>query len=134
MPVPAVLKHGVTEEEAKAAAEKATVYVNKALAFLKRLFLASDPLATAQTAGVLYGIARVAAVVSPLTVAYTLVVLAFSLPKIYELRRHQIDEVVATLRTHATKLYDQYLRRFVSQIPRARNTVPIVEALEKKEE
>ncbi|KAL6780159.1 hypothetical protein ACKKBF_B14225 [Auxenochlorella protothecoides x Auxenochlorella symbiontica] len=131
VPVPEVLKRGVTEQEVQAVAQRGTVLINRVLGFLKRVLHLTDPIATGQTAAALYAVARIAGLVSPVTLAFVLVLLAFTLPKIYELRKPQIDDAVATLKVQATRFYDQYLSRFVTRIPRAANADPI-EIIDKK--
>lgn len=125
MPVPAFVSAGVTEEQAKKVAEKYTVLANRVLGFLKRVFAARDLKATGQTVGTLYTAARIVSLVSPLSIAYLLVVVAFSVPKLYELRKPQVDELVSKARSQATRIYDQHLRHYVAKLPRASNAEPI---------
>lgn len=102
VPVPEVLKRGVTEQEVQAVAQRGTVLINRVLGFLKRVLHLTDPIATGQTAAALYTVARIAGLVSPVTLAFVLVLLAFTLPKIYELRKPQIDDAVATLKVQVS--------------------------------
>lgn len=123
--MPGFITAGVSEEQAKQVAERYTVVANRVLGFLKRVVVNHDIAATSQVVGALYTAARIAALVSPLTLAYILVVLAFVLPKAYEMRKPQVDAAVAKARAQATRIYDQYLRQYMSRVPRASNAEPI---------
>ena len=123
--MPGFITAGVSEEQAQQVAERYTVVANRGLGVLKRVVVNHDIAATSQVVGALYTAARIAALVSPLTLAYILIVLAFVLPKAYEMRKPQVDAAVAKARAQATRIYDQYLRQYMSRVPRASNAEPI---------
>ena len=47
--------------------------------------------------------------------------LAFTVPKIYEVKKHEIDEGLAKAQGTTRQLYDQHLHKYVEKIPRAQN-------------
>lgn len=119
VPVPAVLKEGVTEAQAKAAAEKATVYVNKFLSYVDRLVTGHEPALLLVVLGALWALAWLATAVSVPATLYVLVLLAFTVPRLYENYQDEIDAAVDKLRKQATSIYDKYLHKYASKIPRA---------------
>lgn len=47
------------------------------------------------------------------------VVLAFTVPKLYELKKDDIDQAVSTAQYHGKKHYNQYVEPYVKKIPKA---------------
>lgn len=82
----------------------------------------------------LYMLARLTSAFSLLGLVFAVVVLAFSLPKVYELRKDQIDAGVDAARKQTTQLYDTYLHSIVSKIPKASNAKPAESSTAKKAE
>lgn len=119
VPVPRVVSQGISEGEAKDAAARYAVYANKFLGLLERVIGGKDVILTLQIAGALYVVAKVAAVVSPLTLAYLGVLLLFSLPKLYELKKDEIDGHVAKARDSYQDVYSKHVDPLVKKIPRA---------------
>lgn len=67
----------------------------------------------------LFATARISAFLSLLTLAYLPVLAAFTLPKVYELRKDDIDQGMNTGRAKLTSVYDKYVAGIVAKIPRA---------------
>jgi hypothetical protein len=57
--------------------------------------------------------------------AYTVVLLSFTVPKIYELKKHEIDSAAQTGYQKTKELYDQHVTPVVSRIPRASNATSL---------
>ncbi|KAL4853081.1 Reticulon-like protein B4 [Chlorella vulgaris] len=133
VPLPRLLKEGVSEAQTKAVAEKATLFINKGLAFVNRLAGGRDPTLTFSVATSLYLVGKLSGLLSILGLAYALVVAAFTLPKVYELKQDEIDAAINKGRTQFTSLYDKHLHKVVSKIPRSTPARP-AESSSRKEE
>lgn len=116
--MPAVVRHGVTEEDAKALAERATPCVNRGLGFALRVLQGREPMLTGAISAVLYVIAFLSGVVTLSVLALLLTLALFSLPKAYELRHDEVDAAVARAREVAAQIYEKYLARIVALVPR----------------
>jgi riboflavin kinase len=123
-PVPRLLREGISESQAKSLVDSYTPMVNKGLALLYRIATGKDPVLTAQVVGVLFVVGKLGKVFSVLTWAFVVVVLAFSLPKAYELKKPEIDDAVATGHARTKQLYDQHVAPHVAKIPRASSATP----------
>lgn len=119
VPVPDFVKKGVSEAEAKDAAARYSVYVNKALATVERVISGKDVVLTLQIAGALFVVARVASIVSPLTLAYLGVVCLFTLPKLYEMKKDEIDTHITKAKDNYNNVYSKHVDPLVKKIPRA---------------
>ena len=166
-PVPAFLKSGVTDAQARSFADAAAVYVNKALgekiffislfgrnrrqnaerfldldslplsqppsplsktpqqppAFAYRLVSGKDILLAGQAALALFALGKVASWFTSLGLVFVAAVLAFSLPKIYELRKGEIDGLAAKAADQGKAHYKKFLEPYVAKIPRASTAV-----------
>ncbi|DBA80934.1 TPA: hypothetical protein ACH3X2_007154 [Trebouxia sp. C0005] len=72
-----------------------------------------------QVALVLYIVAKIGNYFSTLGLGYTVVFLIFTLPKVYELRKHEIDSVANQVVSQSKQAYSQYGAPYVNKIPRA---------------
>lgn len=118
VPMPAVL-NGVSDSQVKSYAEKATVYVNKTLAFVRRVWTGQEPVLTGQVAGAAYLVAKVSSWFSLLGFGYMVALLAFSVPKLYEYKKDEIDDLLHKANVEGKKVHDQYLEPYLRKIPRA---------------
>lgn len=134
VPVPRLLREGLSEAEVKGYAEKATVYVNKGLAYTHRLATGKDAALSGVAIAFLYAVAKLSGVFSLIGLAYTVVLAGFSLPKVYELKKEEIDHAVDNARKQLTTVYDKYLHKYASMIPRASSAKPAESSTIKKEE
>lgn len=134
VPVPRLLKEGVSEAQAKDYAAKATVHINKGLSFAHRLATGREPVLTGTVAGALYAVARLAALFSLLSLGYGLVLAAFVVPKVYELKKDEIDGALDKARTQITSLNDKYFSKVMAKIPRHTPAKPAESSSERKEE
>lgn len=117
--LPRVLQSGVSESELKGVAVDLTAVINKILAYVRKLASGKDVILSIQVAAGLYGIAKFSSYFSTLGLAYTLVVLAFVLPKVYELRKDDIDRTFYTVSNNTQATYNQYVDPYVKKLPRA---------------
>lgn len=119
VPVPAVVRHGVSDSQMKSGAEKTTAIINKILAFTNRVFTGKEVVLSAQVAGALFLIGKVGNWFTSLGLLYTLVILAFTLPKAYELKKDEVDKFAAKAHHHGKEHYSKYVEPYVNKIPRA---------------
>eukprot|EP00210_Caulerpa_lentillifera_P008903 g8494.t1 len=120
-PIPTLISNGITEEEAKKAVEKAVPYANRLLATANTVITGKDLLLSAKVLGVLYVVARVSAMISLFTLAYFGVLVAFVAPKVYEMRKDQIDGYIAIAMEKLKEYYKQ-VESAMKKIPSAKTT------------
>ncbi|GLI60028.1 hypothetical protein VaNZ11_002093 [Volvox africanus] len=117
-PVPALLTRGLSEDEAKKFVDAALPVVNKVLASLGVLAAGTDfKLSLGVVLGA-YTFVHVFALISPVALIYIVVILAFSAPKVYELKQDQIERVLSACKTKSNELIAQF-KEVVSKIPKA---------------
>lgn len=122
-PVPKALREGVSEADARNLAEKLRAPANDVLAVVGRVLSGKDIKLSGMVAGALFISRWVFGYVSVLTLAYTVLVLAFTVPKLYEMRKNDADHVVALVRTKYTEAYQQFDAKVASRIPAAQKKV-----------
>ncbi|EFJ52248.1 hypothetical protein VOLCADRAFT_103251 [Volvox carteri f. nagariensis] len=117
-PVPALLTRGLSEDEARKFTDAALPVLNKALATIGVLASGKDLKLSLLVVGGAYSAARVFAAISPVTLVYVVVLIAFTAPKIYELKQDEIDKVLATVKSKVNELTAKF-SEVVSKIPKA---------------
>ncbi|GMH43242.1 hypothetical protein BSKO_11164 [Bryopsis sp. KO-2023] len=93
-PIPAFIKEGVDEEDVKKLAAKAVPVINKGLGIFMNIISGKDLMLAAKVGGALYAIAKVANWFSFFTLGYIVVAGAFCIPKVYEMRKEEIDALL----------------------------------------
>jgi Reticulon len=134
LPLPRFLKEGVSESDVRTYADRATTFINKGLGYAYRLANGREPALTGAAAGALYFVARLASTFSLLGLAYMAVLAAFSVPKVYELKKDEIDAAIDKIRSQATSAYDKYGAVVVNRIPRAATAKPAESSSQAKKE
>lgn len=124
-PVPQLLREGISESQVKSLVESYTPMINKGLALLYRVATGKDPVLTAEVVGVLFVVGKLGKVFSVLTWAFVVVLVAFSVPKLYELKKPEIDDAVATGHARSKEIYDKHVAPHVAKIPRASSATPV---------
>jgi riboflavin kinase len=119
VPVPRWLKEGVSDADVKKHADQATTLINKALGFTYRLATGKEVVLSMQVAFVLYAVGKLGGWFTTLGLFYTVVVLAFTVPKVYELKKDEIDAVAKQVHDVGKDLYVKHLEPYVNKIPRA---------------
>ncbi|KAK9829845.1 hypothetical protein WJX72_008236 [[Myrmecia] bisecta] len=122
VPVPALLRQGITEQQARGAAEQGRTVLNKLLAFANRLLTGKEVVLTVQAAVALYVIGKTGGWFTTVGLIYTLVFLAFTVPKVYELKKDEIDGLLRKAHKETTTHYNKYVDPYVKKIPRASNS------------
>ncbi|GFR49031.1 hypothetical protein Agub_g11053 [Astrephomene gubernaculifera] len=117
-PVPALMLRGLTEEEARNIAYEMLPVVNRALATVGVLASGKDLKMSLLVACGSYAAARIFAVISPVTLAYLVLLLGFTLPKAYEAKQSEVDRAVATARAKMDETAAK-LHEVVGRIPKA---------------
>lgn len=125
--IPSVVANGLSDEEARDAASAAVPCANKALGFVYALLTGQAPGLIALTVLGLYVAAKLSYVVTVPTIVLVATLLAFSLPKLYELRKDEVDAHVDAVRSKATAVYDQHVHPLIQKIPRGKAAKTTVE-------
>ena len=121
---PRVLSEGIQEAEARRVVEKLLPFLNKGLAFTHRILSGKDAFMSVVISCSLFFASRVLATVSVLGLVYAVVVLSFTLPKVYHMYSAEIDGAINMFRQKATFLYDAYLAKALKMIPTAQQATP----------
>lgn len=123
-PLPRVLTEGIPEAQLRSYADKATPVVNSTLRHVGRALDGTAPLFSLGVAVAFFTIGKLAAIVPLLLVVYSPVFLAFTVPKVYELKKDEIDRAITIGREQATVIHDKFLQPIISKIPRAQPPAP----------
>jgi hypothetical protein len=92
-------------------------------AFAYRLVSGKDIILAGQAALALFALGKVAAWFTSLGLVFVAAVLAFSVPKIYELRKGEIDGLAAKAADQGKAHYKKFVEPYVAKIPRASTAV-----------
>jgi len=123
-PLPRALTEGIPEAQLRAYADKATPMINSGLNQARRALDGSSPLFSLGVAGSFFVAGKIAASMSLLAMAYLPLLAAFTLPKVYEMKKDEIDQGLTVGREKATAVHDKYLATILSKIPRAQAPSP----------
>lgn len=123
-PVPRLLREGISESQAKSLVDSYVPMVNKGLAFAYRVATGKDPILAGKAVVALIVISKLGKVFSVLSWAYLTVLVAFIAPKLYELKKPEIDDALATGQARTKQLYDQHVAPQMAKIPRASSATP----------
>jgi riboflavin kinase len=123
-PVPRLLKEGISEGQAKQLVDSYVPMVNRALALLYRICTGRDPILAGEVVVSLIVISKLGKIFSVLTWAYLAVLVAFVAPKLYELKKPEIDDALTTGQARTKQLYDTHVAPQVAKIPRASSATP----------
>ena len=97
--------------------------IPNATAFAYRLVSGKDILLAGQAALALFALGKVAAWFTSLGLVFVAAALAFSVPKIYELRKGEIDGLAAKAADQGKAHYRKFVEPYVAKIPRASTAV-----------
>lgn len=116
-PVPKLLREGISQDEARIYADKVRGPVNEALALIGRVLSGKDFKLSGLVIGALL-LARTAfGFISVLTLSYTVLLLAFTLPKLYEVRKSDADRVLSLIQNKYNEAYAKFDEKVASRIP-----------------
>ncbi|KAG2436095.1 hypothetical protein HYH02_011606 [Chlamydomonas schloesseri] len=118
-PVPEFLVKGVTQEQARQAADAALPVINKALGYVGVLASGKDLKTSALVVVGSYTAGRIFAFASPFTLAFVVVVLGFSLPKVYEAKQEEVDKLLALVKAKVNEGVTAFNNNVLSKIPKA---------------
>eukprot|EP00882_Tetradesmus_deserticola_P001202 GHRQ01001300.1.p1 GENE.GHRQ01001300.1~~GHRQ01001300.1.p1 ORF type:complete len:220 (+),score=102.29 GHRQ01001300.1:159-818(+) len=90
--LPSFLKRGLDEETVRSLAEKTRRATNDLLALVNALLTGGDWLLIGKAVAALWVIGWVGRIITPMGLLYTAVLGLFTLPKVYEMRKDEIDE------------------------------------------
>ncbi|CAD7702309.1 unnamed protein product [Ostreobium quekettii] len=120
-PIPSFVKDGVSDDDILKVAQKLTPAINDALGVVHRTITGADMVLAAKVCGALFVIAKIGGCFSLFTLCYIGVLAAFALPKVYELKKDEIDGAAAKALEQAKTLYSK-AEAMAKQIPKARAT------------
>ena len=132
--LPRVITEGLAEAEVRSYADRATPVLNRGLRLAHRALGGQEPGFSALVVFIFFVAGRVAARLSLLGMAYLPVLAAFTLPKVYELRKDEIDRGLDAGRAKVTAVHDKNLASVLAKIPRARGASPAESSSTRKQE
>ncbi|KAF6260281.1 Reticulon-domain-containing protein [Scenedesmus sp. NREL 46B-D3] len=103
--LPSILKRGLDEAAVRSLAEKTRVATNDLLALINALLTGNDWLLIAKAIAALYVIGWVGRIITPMGLLYTAVLGLFTLPKVYEMRKDEIDEYLGKAQASVQQQY-----------------------------
>jgi len=104
MLLPDVLKHGVTEVDAKQMVTTSLPYVNNGLVFLGNLLSGTDVKLTFVVTACSYLMFKLLGVINLITLMYIVLLLAMSLPSLYVRKQKECDELIAKAKDAIAKI------------------------------
>lgn len=104
--LPAALRTGIDEAAAKQVAEKLRVNLNKVLAVARRVVSGEEIALTLKAVAAFYVTGVLGRVATPVGLLFVALLAAFSLPKLYEMRKDDVDAGLSTARNHAEKNFN----------------------------
>lgn len=104
-PVPAFFRDGVTSKELDQVAEPALKIINPFLGVVGRLISGQDAKLTVAVSVGAFVAFRLFRYISLFTLSYLVVLVAFTLPKVYELKKADIDKVLNVVVSKTKELY-----------------------------
>lgn len=116
--IPAILRTGLDEVTVRTLAEKVRVAANRGLAHVNRVLSGNDFVLAGKAIAVLWVVGWVGRVITPVGLLYTVLLGLFTLPKIYEMRKDEIDQAVSQARTASAKQYEQVRSKATEVISR----------------
>lgn len=118
-PVPPIFTTGFSEDQWRSMTSTALPHVNQALGTTGTLLSGTKPALSAQVGGALLAASYILARISLLGLLYTAVVVAFSVPKLYEVRKDDADKLLSTASAKAKQLYGKVDEALLKKIPKA---------------
>lgn len=117
-PIPSFVKDGINEDEVKKIAQKLAPAINDGLGVAHRMITGADLLLAAKVCGALFVIGRIGGWFSFFTLVYLACFAAFVLPKVYELKKDEIDNVAGKVLEQVKALYSK-AEGMAKKIPKA---------------
>ena len=106
LPAPPLQSIEIDPEQSKLLAEKVTASINAVLSSIFSVLLGKDAAATLKLAFILYTVGKVGSYFHSVTLLYIITLGFFSVPKLYVLKKKEIDEVTAVAMEHINKYYN----------------------------
>eukprot|EP01025_Chloroclados_australasicus_P021332 TRINITY_DN2240_c0_g1_i1.p2 TRINITY_DN2240_c0_g1~~TRINITY_DN2240_c0_g1_i1.p2 ORF type:complete len:258 (+),score=27.38 TRINITY_DN2240_c0_g1_i1:60-776(+) len=117
--LPAAFQKGLTEADLQKFSEKYAGAVNSMMEYVRRVLSGKDAQLSMKIAGILFALSQVALYVSPLTVCYVITVLAFFVPKFYELNKEGCDKTMEIAMKKFNEVYSKFEERVLNKIPKS---------------
>jgi len=126
LPPPPLKTLEVDEEQARLLVAKITSTVNSVLSSIFSIILGKDAASTLKLAGTLYIIGKVGSYFHSATLLYLIIVMFFTVPKVYVLKKKEIDEIIAIVleqaNTHYTLLKGIVLEKVKALKPKTKSS------------
>lgn len=116
--LPPFLMNGLSEAELRTYAERAAPKINQVLAVVGAFLSGENAKLSIGVAIGLYFAGFICSTMSILTACYIPFAFAFVGPKVYEMRKDQIDAILNTLRSKITSLHDKQIAPTFDKINR----------------
>eukprot|EP01025_Chloroclados_australasicus_P060944 TRINITY_DN78_c0_g2_i1.p2 TRINITY_DN78_c0_g2~~TRINITY_DN78_c0_g2_i1.p2 ORF type:complete len:301 (-),score=26.48 TRINITY_DN78_c0_g2_i1:422-1324(-) len=117
--LPVAFKDGLTAKDIQEFAEKYLDQINMVLSNLYRVLSGTDAALSIKVVGALFVVTQVFRWFSPLTLAYLVIVIAFTVPKFYELNKDQCDKYLKIAHDKVAELYKKFDEQVLKKIPKA---------------
>eukprot|EP01024_Parvocaulis_polyphysoides_P022341 TRINITY_DN20703_c0_g1_i1.p1 TRINITY_DN20703_c0_g1~~TRINITY_DN20703_c0_g1_i1.p1 ORF type:complete len:260 (+),score=26.91 TRINITY_DN20703_c0_g1_i1:96-782(+) len=121
-PVPDFLANGLTEKDVQELTTKYLDSVNKGLSFIYRLASGKDIVLTGKAVAALFMVAKLFQTIDPFSLAYLIAFVSFTAPKIYEVRKDEIDAALDKAVIAIRQGYDMLKEKVLDKIPTAKKT------------
>jgi hypothetical protein len=103
--LPSLLRTGLDETTVRTLAEKVRVAANQGLAFVSRILSGADLILTFKTLVALWVAGWVGRLITPVGLLYTAILGLLTIPKVYEMRKDEIDNAVSQARAVSAQQY-----------------------------
>jgi len=117
--VPRFLEEGISAEDGKKILDSALLYINPALSLAGKLVTGKDSKLSVMVFVGSFMAYQVFGFFDFLTMALTCVLLAFSLPKVYESKQSEIDSLLASGLSKGKELYAKLEETVFKKIPKS---------------
>lgn len=120
VPLPAFIKTDISSDQIASFTESALPIVNQVRGKVVQVATGSDPILSVKVMGSLYTARKVVGMFGSIAnIGLIVVVLAFILPKVYEMQRAEVDKALAMLAEKAGELYKKVDESVLKKIPRS---------------
>lgn len=116
--LPDILRSGLDETTVRTITEKTRVAANKGLAFVYRVLSGNDLALSCKTVSLLWMVGWIGRLITPVGFVYTTILGLFTLPKIYDARKDEIDQAAGKALDATAKQYSMVRTKAVETISR----------------
>ncbi|KAK3279151.1 hypothetical protein CYMTET_12952 [Cymbomonas tetramitiformis] len=118
-PPPPIPKIELKEADVRSVTDLAVAHFNKASAFVYQVLTGSDMMLSVKVGGGLWLAGKLGGLFHFFTMIYMAVLVAFTVPKVYQLKQKEIDELLAIAMVHVKKYYAVIEANVLSKLPKS---------------